>query len=80
MWLFPFYPLYLLGNGIVGGVNWLRHVPDYGRKERFHVRDAVLGAYKETQAAFVLNVGDLVASDGRRPAHWAMFLLSYLNM
>lgn len=74
MLIFPFYELYLLGNGIVGGINWYRRIPDYGGRERRLVRDAVYAEAKRSSAAFILNVGDIVADDGRRPAHWKLFL------
>jgi hypothetical protein len=74
MLLFPFYELYLLGNGFVGTVNWLRHNPDYGATERIMVRDAVYDAAREADAAFILNAGDIAANDGRRPTHWEIFL------
>ncbi|NIM98006.1 MAG: hypothetical protein GTO24_08000 [candidate division Zixibacteria bacterium] len=74
MLIFPFYQLYLIGNGLVGGINWLRHSPDYGGEQRRMVRDAVYAKAKHSQAAFVLNLGDMAADDGRRPSHWASFL------
>jgi hypothetical protein len=74
MLIFPFYQLYLIGNGLVGGINWLRHSPDYGGEQRRMVRDAVYGEAKRSQAAFVLNLGDMAADDGRRPSHWVSFL------
>ena len=72
--LFPFYELYLIGNGIIGGIDWLRHTPDYGGKERRLVRDAIYAEAKRSQASFILNVGDITAHDGRRPSHWLSFL------
>lgn len=77
MLLFPFYELYLVGNGIVGGINWFRQVPDYGVRERRFVRDAIYAEAKRSQAAFILNVGDITAHDGRRPSHWMTFLKEY---
>jgi hypothetical protein len=74
MLIFPFYQLYLVGNGIVGATNWLRHSPDSGAAERRLVRDAIYAEAKRSQASFVLSIGDMVADDGRRPAHWARFL------
>jgi len=74
MFIFPFYELYLLSNGIIGGINMLRQVPDYGSQGRRLVRDAIYAEAKSSQAAFILNLGDITASDGRRPAHWEMFL------
>jgi len=74
MFIFPFYELYLLGNGMIGGINMLRQAPDYGSQGRRLVRDAIYTEAKNSQAAFILNLGDITASDGRRPAHWKMFL------
>ena len=50
--IFPFYYLYNVGQGAVGGVNWIRNVPDYGGKERRTVRDAVYAEVLETQPDF----------------------------
>jgi hypothetical protein len=74
MLIFPFYQLYLVGNGLVGAVNWLRNSPDYGGGDRRAVRDAVYVEAKRSQAAFILNLGDIVGDNGKRPAHWALFL------
>ncbi len=74
MLIFPFYELYLIGNGIVGTVNWARKMPDYGGKERRFIRDTIYTAAKNSQNAVILNIGDIVANDGRRPAHWATFI------
>jgi hypothetical protein len=72
--IFPFYEIYLAGNGIIGSINRLRNVPDYGEKERLLVRDAIYATAKNSEAKFILNVGDIAAHDGRRPDHWATFL------
>lgn len=74
MLLIPFYQLYLLGNGVIGGVNMIRNVPDYGEKERLFIRDLLYEEVITTETAFILNVGDMVAADGRRPTHWYTFL------
>jgi hypothetical protein len=74
MLIFPFYELYWLGNGIAGGVNWIRQKPDYGSKEQAMVRDAIYTAAKEMKVDFILNTGDITAYDGRRPDHWVSFL------
>ena len=74
MLIFPFYETVWLGNGVVGGVNYARRMPDYGKKTREMMRDAVYGEAKRSRADFILHTGDLVASDGRRPDHWAVFL------
>jgi hypothetical protein len=74
MLIFPFYQFYLLGSGIIGGINGLRRVTDYGGRGRRLVREAVYAAAKRSRPAFILNVGDMAAYDGRRPAHWELFL------
>ena len=73
MFIFPFYELYCLGNGIVGSVNWLRKVPDYGKKERLWVRDGIYDEAKRSDIDFIINGGDM-PTDGRYPAHWATFI------
>jgi hypothetical protein len=75
--LFPFYQLYLVGNGLVGGINYLRQKPDYGAKARAAVRQALRRAARSTDTRFLLHLGDLNAHDGRYPAHWARFLREY---
>ncbi len=72
--LFPFYQLYLLGEGAVGGLNWERQMPDYGEGERRAVRDALLGETERTDLDFILSTGDIASADGRRPEHWEAFL------
>ena len=74
MALLPLYPLYLLGEGAVGGLNWYRQQPDYGGDRRAVVRDAVHDAIQQESPDFVLNVGDIATADGRRPDHWETFL------
>jgi hypothetical protein len=73
MLIFPFYEIYWLGNGIVGGVNYLRHVPDYGARERLMMRNYIYEAAKQQKIDFVFHGGDM-PNDGRRPTHWATFL------
>lgn len=73
MFIFPFYELYCLGNGIVGSVNWLRRIPDYGKKERLWVRDAIYDEAKRSDIDFIINGGDM-PTDGRYPAHWKTFI------
>ena len=73
MLIFPFYQLYWLGNGIVGGVNRLRAVPDYGASERRMVRDAMLAVVERSDVDFIINTGDM-PYDGRYPHHWGAFL------
>jgi hypothetical protein len=77
MLLFPFYELYWLGNGLVGGINWYRHMPDYAGSEQRMVRDAVYRAATSNKVDFILNTGDICAHDGRRPEHWVRFLNMY---
>jgi 3',5'-cyclic AMP phosphodiesterase CpdA len=72
--IFPFYYLYNVGQGMVGTFNWLRSVPDYGGKERRLVRDAVFAEIQRTQPDFLLHLGDICLSDGRRPRHWETYL------
>ena len=67
--LFPYW----LVRGIIGGINWLRHVPDYGSRERLMVRDAIYQEAKRSGVDFILHTGDMV-SDGQRPKHWISFL------
>jgi len=64
---------YWLGNGIVGGINWLRHTPDYGRRERRMVRDSIYAEAKRSEVNFILNTGDM-PYNGQRPSHWETFL------
>ena len=73
MLIFPFYEIYWLGNGIVGGINRLRHVPDYNHPQRLMVRDAVYEEAKRSKVDFILHGGDM-PTDGRRPSHWETFL------
>jgi hypothetical protein len=72
--IFPFYYLYNVGQGAVGGVNWLRNVPDYGGKERRLVRDVVYEEVMESQPDFLMDLGDICMYDGRRPKHWETFI------
>ena len=71
---FPFYQLYLAGNGFVGGINYLRGAPDYGAARRAAVRKALWNAAQDTDPAFLLHLGDMVPDDGRRPKDWDLFL------
>ncbi len=77
MVLVPFYQLYLVGNGIVGGINKCRHAHDYGQTERLMVRDAISSEALRSKPDFIMNLGDITADDGRRPKHWALFLKEY---
>jgi 3',5'-cyclic AMP phosphodiesterase CpdA len=71
---FPFYYLYNIGQGLVGTVNFLRKVPDYGGVERRLMRDAVYDEIQRTDPDFLLHLGDICLNDGRRPRHWATYL------
>ncbi len=73
MLAFPFYEVYWLGNGAVGGINRLRKMPDYGHKERVMVRDAIYESAKRLEVDFIFHGGDM-ATDGRRPSHWKVFI------
>lgn len=73
MLIFPFYEVYWLGNGVVGGINYLRHKPDYGIREQRMVRDAIYEAGKRSKVDFIIHGGDM-STDGLRPSHWAVFL------
>ena len=74
MLLFPFYELYLAGNGLIGGINYLRKESNYNYDKRIMVRDAVYNEARKSQVDFILNMGDLV-NDGRYPDHWRRFLV-----
>ncbi|MCK4538424.1 MAG: metallophosphoesterase [Candidatus Krumholzibacteria bacterium] len=77
MFIFPFYQLYLIGNGLTGAVNYMRMVPDHGGRERRDVRDELYRTARDRDVSFILNVGDICAHDGRIPSHWAVFLKEY---
>lgn len=74
MLAFPFYQVYWLSNGLWGLVNWKRHQPDYGGDNRRLMRDVIYQATKSKRSRFLLNLGDICASDGSRAAHWEKFL------
>lgn len=79
--LVPFYQLHVLGNGVVGGINYLRHQPDLGATPRAAVRTALRDAWTAPADApprFLLQLGDWV-DDGRRPDHWTQFLDEYAS-
>lgn len=71
--IFPFYQMYLMGNGIYGGINYLRKIPDFGKSTRVMVRDAIYNEAKRSPVDFVLHTGDFVA-DGRYPHNWVTFI------
>ena len=73
MLIFPFYQVYWLGNGILGGIRRLWFTPGYGLRERRMVRDAVYTEARRSQVDFILHTGDM-PNNGRRPTHWKMFL------
>ncbi len=72
-WRLVFFP-YWIGNGIIGGINYLRHAPDAGNKSQDMMRDVIYRDAKKYDVDFVLNTGDITQSDGRRPKHWIHFL------
>ena len=69
----PFYDVYWLGNGFVGGVNRLRHVSDYGVRQRLMMRDAVYEAVGDMNLDFIMHGGDM-PTDGQRARDWAQFI------
>ncbi len=73
MLIFPFYELYWMGNGVIGGFNLLRNVPDYGKKERRMVRDAIYTEAQQSKVDFIIGSGDFV-TNGLYPEHWAGFI------
>lgn len=74
MLLLPFYQLNLLANGVVGLVNRVRLLPDYGCETRLMMRDEVYNEAKNSDIDFILNTGDIMGQDGRRPSNWKIFL------
>ncbi|MFC1558065.1 metallophosphoesterase family protein [candidate division KSB1 bacterium] len=76
MLIFPFYEIYLLGNGISGFIDFLRNESNYGYKERIMVRDALYNEAKNSNVDFILSVGDFV-NDGRYPSQWMKFIKEY---
>jgi predicted phosphodiesterase len=75
--LFPVYQLYLLGNGILGAINWKLQRPDYGGSGRELMRAVLDRAMQDTDADFILHLGDMALHDGRRAGHWEGFLNEY---
>jgi len=73
MLIFPFYEVYWLGNGAVGGINYLRNSPDYGIREHRMVRDAIYEEGKRSKVDFIFHGGDM-PTNGRVPSHWGTFL------
>jgi len=74
MAIFPFYEVYWLYNGVSGGVNHIRMVPDAGEVSRKYMRETFYRLILESKADYILNLGDMCANDGRRPQHWELFL------
>jgi predicted phosphodiesterase len=72
----PFYQLYWIGNGIVGGINGLRWMPDYGDDDARRVRDDAYTRAGDIDADFFVHLGD-IATDGRRAVLWRNFLTIY---
>jgi len=73
MAIIPFYQIYWLGSGAVGGINRLRNTPDYGTRERLMVRDTIYEEAKRSNIDFILHGGDM-PTNGQRPSHWAQFV------
>jgi len=73
MALIPFYQIYLLGNGLIGGFNYRRKYPDFGQDEQRLVRDAIYAEAKKLNVDFVMNNGDM-PTHGNYPEHWKIFL------
>ena len=67
------YQLYLVGTGVVGGVNYLIRNPDYGNSEARMVRDAIYDRGQREDIDFIINTGDIV-TDGRRAKDWKRFI------
>jgi hypothetical protein len=67
------YQLYIVGSGLVGGVNYLVWNPDYGATEARMVRDAMYARGQDEGFDFIINTGD-IATDGRRAKDWKRFL------
>ncbi len=70
----PFFQLWNIGHGLVGGVNFLRHVPDYGGRERRKMRQALVAELDARPADFLLHLGDICLTDGRRVNDWKTYL------
>ncbi len=70
----PFYQVYWIGNGIIGGINYLRFYPDAGHQERVKLRTALEDAIQSDHPDAILHVGDMAGSDGRYAEHWDYFL------
>lgn len=73
----PFYQVYLLGEGLVGGINYLRQKPDHGADKRLAVREAMQRTARDTTPQFILHTGDMASHDGRYAEHWGSFLQEY---
>lgn len=72
--IFPFYEIYMLGQGAVGTFNYIRRTPDIDPALRLFIRQSVYRDFKKNDGDFILNTGDICANDGRRPQNWAVFL------
>ena len=64
---------YWFAQGVIGGINAMRHVPDWGVKERRMMREAILDYHQQSPVDFVFGMGDFV-TDGRRANEWQRFL------
>jgi len=67
MALVPFYQIYWLGNGVLGTINLIRRLPDYGDRESRRVARAMLAYASRNPVDFVLNTGDIVTGDRNLP-------------
>ena len=76
MLLFPFYELYVFGNGIAGLYEYLRNDSGFGYDEREMVRNALCNEAVRSKADFIINTGDFVL-DGRYPDHWLRFVTEH---
>lgn len=72
MLLFPFYEIYWIWNGFIGGIEALRGDTEFGKKERILVRQAIYNEAKRSGADFLLS--SEFVYDGRYPHEWLRFL------
>ena len=72
--IFPFYEIYMLGQGSVGIFNYIRRTPDVDPDLRLFIRETVYRDVKTNGWDFILNTGDICLNDGRRTQNWAVFL------
>jgi len=75
--IFPFYQLYLFGNGFIGAYNHFTHKPDYGKADRKIINEHLVNHLDTNETDFYLLLGDIVGTDGRYPSHWKLFFDSF---